>query len=111
MITSIEPGIYRPQKWGVRIENLVLNQTAAHTEFGEYLRFETLTLCPIDSRCMDFSILRPDECAWIDAYHATVRTRLMAHVDGAAREWLIERTRPVAQIAPIAPIAAAAEAL
>ena len=56
MITSIEPGVYRPGQWGVRIENLVLNVPAATPEgdtFGEFLEFETLTLCPIDTRCID----------------------------------------------------------
>ena len=93
MITSIEPGIYRPGRWGIRIENLVLNRSAETTEFGEFLRFETLTLCPIDSRCLDVSLLRPDEIKWLNDYHALVRARLASHVDGAARAWLDERTR------------------
>ena len=96
MITSIEPGLYRSGRWGVRIENLVLNVPAARTEdgaFGEFLEFETLTLCPIDTRCIERSLLRPDEVAWLDAYHATVRERLLPRVDGAARDWLIERTQ------------------
>jgi Xaa-Pro aminopeptidase len=95
MITSIEPGIYRPGRWGIRIENLVLNRSAQTTQFGEYLRFETLTLCPIDTRCLDLPLLRPDEIAWLNDYHATVRARLAPHVDGAARAWLDERTREV----------------
>ena len=96
MITSIEPGIYRPGKWGIRIENLVLNVASdaatPSTEFGEYLRFETLTLCPIDTRCIDHALLREDERAWLNTYHATVRDRLMPHVSGAARQWLEQRT-------------------
>ncbi|MES2831840.1 MAG: aminopeptidase P family protein [Pseudomonadota bacterium] len=92
MITSIEPGIYRPGKWGVRIENLVANQDAGTTEFGQYLRFETLTLCPIDARCIDLALLRSDERDWIDTYHGTVRKRLIPHVSGAAREWLEQHT-------------------
>ncbi len=95
MITSIEPGIYRPGRWGIRIENLVLNQPFETTEFGEYLRFETLTLCPIDTRCLDRSLLRADETAWLNAYHATVRERLLPHVDGAARDWLLRRTEAI----------------
>lgn len=75
MITSIEPGLYRGGQWGVRIENLVLNVPAATQEqFGEFLEFETLTLCPIDTRCIDQSLMRADETAWLNAYHATVRT-------------------------------------
>ncbi|WP_245512434.1 M24 family metallopeptidase C-terminal domain-containing protein, partial [Mesorhizobium sp. M2D.F.Ca.ET.233.01.1.1] len=80
MITSVEPGIYRPGKWGVRIENLVLNVPAGQTEFGDFLKFETLTLCPIDTRCLDLSLLREDERAWLNDYHQTVRTRLAPHV-------------------------------
>lgn len=95
MITSIEPGIYRPGRWGVRIENLVLNQEAESTEFGDYLRFETLTLCPIDTRCLDASLLRSDEIAWLNAYHAEVRARLAPHVRGDAKQWLEERTQPL----------------
>ena len=95
MITSIEPGTYRPGKWGIRIENLVLNQPAETTEFGEFLRFETLTLCPIDTRCIDPALLRADEVDWLNGYHATVRTRLLPHVAGAAKTWLQQRTEPL----------------
>jgi Xaa-Pro aminopeptidase len=95
MITSNEPGIYRPGKWGIRIENLVLNRVFDTTEFGEYLEFETLTLCPIDARCIDLALLRPDEIAWLNGYHATVRARLWPHVSGAARDWLELRTRAI----------------
>ncbi|MDK2123568.1 aminopeptidase P family protein [Parachitinimonas caeni] len=95
MITSIEPGIYRLNQWGVRIENLVLNRVATQSEFGEFLEFETLTLCPIDTRCMDLSLLRADEIAWINDYHATVRRRLSPHVAGEAKRWLEIRTEPI----------------
>ena len=96
MVTSIEPGLYRPGRWGIRIENLVLNvASAAGDEFGEFLEFETLTLCPIDTRCIDFSLLRDDERAWLNAYHAEVRRRLAPRVTGAARDWLEARTQPI----------------
>ena len=99
MITSNEPGIYRPGKWGVRIENLVLNVPADTGEeaaqFGEFLRFETLTLCPIDTRCIDRGLLREDEVAWLNAYHATVRERLAPRVSGDALAWLERRTQPI----------------
>lgn len=95
MITSNEPGLYRPGKWGVRIENLVCNRVAGQSEFGVFLEFETLTLCPIDTRCILADQMRPDEIAWLDRYHAEVRRRLSPHVSGAALEWLIARTRPL----------------
>ena len=95
MITSIEPGLYRPGQWGVRIENLVMNVAGPSTEFGEFLDFETLTLCPIDTRCIERSLLRGDEIAWLNDYHATVRERLAPRVHGAALDWLEQRTRPI----------------
>lgn len=98
MITSIEPGVYRPGQWGVRIENLVLNVRAETPEggtFGDFLEFETLTLCPIDTRCIDRSLLRADEVDWLNRYHATVRERLAPRVAGAARHWLMARTEPI----------------
>ncbi|HEX7383851.1 MAG TPA: aminopeptidase P family protein [Burkholderiaceae bacterium] len=96
MITSIEPGLYRPGQWGVRIENLVLAVPAPlDAGFGEFLEFETLTLCPIDLRCIDLALLRADEVDWLNGYHATVRERLAPLVDGAARDWLLARTQAV----------------
>ncbi|HEU0201127.1 MAG TPA: M24B family metallopeptidase, partial [Burkholderiaceae bacterium] len=95
MITSNEPGIYRPGNWGVRIENLVLNVADGDSGFGEFLRFETLTLCPIDTRCIARELLSADEIAWLDAYHAAVRARLRPHVDGAALAWLERNTLPL----------------
>ena len=101
MITSIEPGLYRPGRWGIRIENLVLNVPAASvgaagaTEFGEFLEFETLTLCPIDTRCIERTLLRQDEIDWLNGYHATVRERLSPLVSGPALAWLLERTTPI----------------
>ena len=96
MITSIEPGLYRAGQWGVRIENLVLNvPTTTDEPFGDFLEFETLTLCPIDTRCIDKDLMRSDEIAWLNAYHATVRARLSPLVEGAAKDWLLARTTPI----------------
>ncbi len=95
MITSNEPGLYRTGQWGVRIENLVLNQSAYKTEFGEFLRFETLTLCPIDTRCIDVALLTETERAWLNSYHAEVRERLSPYVTGEAKDWLLKRTMAI----------------
>ena len=98
MITSIEPGVYRAGQWGVRIENLVLNVNAATAEgstFAEFLEFETLTMCPIDTRCIDLALMRDDERTWLNGYHATVRERLAPRVSGAALAWLNQRTLPI----------------
>ncbi|WP_088279317.1 aminopeptidase P family protein [Ideonella sp. A 288] len=98
MVTSIEPGLYRPAQWGIRIENLVLNvpvATAENDAFGAMLDFETLTLCPIDTRCIERDLLRDDEVAWLNAYHAMVRERLAPRVAGEALAWLERRTHPL----------------
>ncbi len=92
MLTSNEPGLYRDGQWGIRIENLVLAVPAGRSEFGAFLEFETVTLCPIDTRCVVRERLSADEIAWLDAYHARVRERLLPLVDGAARDWLLART-------------------
>ncbi len=95
MITSVEPGLYRDGQWGVRIENLVLTIAGPKNEFGEFLDFETLTLCPIDTRCIDRALMRADEIAWLNAYHATVRERLTPRLSGDALAWLSARTQPL----------------
>ncbi|MCA7893040.1 aminopeptidase P family protein [Burkholderia cepacia] len=95
MITSIEPGVYRPGQWGIRIENLVVNRAAGQTEFGDFLAFETLTLCPIDTRCVLIEMLHEEERAWLNAYHATVRERVGRHLSGDAKSWLDARTQPI----------------
>ena len=98
MITSIEPGIYKPGRHGVRIENLAATVPAGDGEFGEFLAFETLTLCPIDTRLLDLSLLDANEIAWLDTYHATVLERLSPLLDDAAdRAWLAARCARLAQ--------------
>ena len=96
MITSIEPGIYKPGRHGVRIENLVATVSAGVGEFGEFLEFETLTLCPVDTRLLDLSLLDATEIAWLDDYHAMVRVRLAPLLDDDAdRAWLDARCAPL----------------
>jgi len=95
MITSNEPGIYRPGRWGVRIENLLLNVVHETTAFGEFLAFETLSLCPIDTRCVERSLLNDEEADWLNAYHAQVHKRVAPLVQGAALAWLERSTRPI----------------
>ncbi len=95
MITSNEPGIYRPGRWGVRIENLMAAVASPPGDYGEFLQFETLSLCPIDRRCIERSLLRADETAWLDAYHRTVHERLAPLLGGAALDWMVRATAPL----------------
>ncbi len=97
MITSIEPGIYKPGRHGVRIENLAATVPAGDGEFGKFLAFETLTLCPIDARLLDVSLMDASEMAWLDTYHAKVNEQLapLLH-DPADRAWLEARCASLA---------------
>ncbi len=95
MISSIEPGTYRPGQWGVRIENLVVNREAGRSAFGDFLCFETLTLCPIDTRCLLPALLVKEEVEWLNGYHANVRERLAPLLKGDALAWLQVRTEPL----------------
>jgi Xaa-Pro aminopeptidase len=104
MITSIEPGLYRPKQWGIRIENLVLNVPVSPAvvdaepgtpEYGDYLAFETLSLCPIDTRCIDLGLMRADEIAWLNQYHTEVLRRVGPLLTGSALAWLQKRTAAI----------------
>ncbi|MDO4897332.1 MAG: aminopeptidase P family protein [Moraxella sp.] len=95
MITSNEPALYRQGKWGIRLENLLVVQKAPDSEFGEFLCFENLTLCPFDTRLMLPQLLNDDEKTWLNAYHQTVRDELMSGLSAQACAWLIERTQPI----------------
>ena len=98
MISSNEPGLYREGKWGIRIENLMVNMPVGNpteTEFGQFLNFETITYCPIDTRLIESSLLTQVEIDWLNNYHSQVYTELKDRVKGAALEWLTERTKAI----------------
>jgi Xaa-Pro aminopeptidase len=95
MTVTDEPGIYLEGQFGVRIENVLLTQPARQTDFGRFLRFETLTLCPIDTAPLDVALLTPDERQWLNDYHQMVYDRLSPHLDGPDRDWLRTATQPL----------------
>lgn len=92
MVTSNEPGLYRDGQWGIRIENLIAVNAAEQTEFGRFLSFETLTLCPIDTRCILPELLNQTEKDWLNTYHEQVRNALADLLEGDALKWLTHRT-------------------
>ena len=95
MITSIEPGLYKPGRHGIRHENLAVVAEADQTEFGEFHAFETLTLCPFDRRALEPGLLNPEERAWLDDYHARVRAALSPLLEGADLVWLERHCAPL----------------
>lgn len=92
MIISNEPGLYRTNEYGIRTENLVTVVECEETEFGKFLAFETLTLCPIDKNAIDLSLLTAQEVAWLNNYHQTVYERIAPHLDECTEEWLKAKT-------------------
>ncbi len=93
MVTSNEPGIYKTGSHGIRIENLTLVVPAGEGMFGEYLRFETLTLCPICTKGIREELLTEEESGWLRTYHRTVYDRLAPELTKEEREWLIRYCR------------------
>ncbi|MCW1932966.1 aminopeptidase P family protein [Pararhodobacter zhoushanensis] len=96
MILSNEPGYYRAGGWGIRIENLVVvREAAALGDNRRMLDFETITLCPIDTRLIAAGALSGDEIAWLDAYHARVLAEIAPLVSDNAKAWLIKACAPL----------------
>lgn len=96
MVVTDEPGLYLSGRFGVRIENMLLVKPYISTEFGEFLQFETLTLCPIDKEPIIVEMLSEEEKKWLDDYHLTVRDKLSRHLTFDERSWLEEVTKPLA---------------
>ena len=95
MTVTDEPGIYLPDRFGVRIENTMIVEKYKTTEFGEFLQFDALTLCPIDTAPIDVSMLSDEEVEWLNSYHRRVYDAIAPHVDADEREWLKNATREI----------------
>lgn len=88
MTVTDEPGIYLAGRFGVRIENTLLTVPYKETEFGQFLQFETLTLCPIDTTPIVREMLTDEETEWLNAYHRTVFERISPHLNDEEKAWL-----------------------
>lgn len=97
MLTSNEPGLYRADKYGIRIENLTVCEKSVETEFGLFLRFKTVTLCPIDTKPIVVEMLTDKEIQWLNDYHKMVRERLAPYLNIYPDElkWLENATIPL----------------
>ena len=96
MTVTDEPGIYLAGQFGVRIENTLLINHYKDTEFGKFLQFESLTLCPIDTTPVVKEELLPEEVAWLNEYHQHVYAVLAPHLDDEGdKEWLRKATMPI----------------
>ena len=95
MITSNEPGIYREGKYGIRHENLVLCVDAGTNDFGQWCRFETLTLCHLDTSIVIKELLDASEIDWLNAYNAKVFQTLSPRLPSEIAQWLRNKTLPI----------------
>ncbi|NWO21068.1 aminopeptidase P family N-terminal domain-containing protein [Oribacterium sp. oral taxon 102] len=92
-ITSDEPGLYIEGSHGIRLENLVVCEKAFENEYGEFLRFDFLTMCPIDLDALDLTRMEPRDIALLNRYHQTVFEKLSPYFEGEELAWLREATR------------------
>lgn len=95
MTVTNEPGIYLEGKFGVRIENTLLIVPAESTAFGDFLKFETLTLAPIDTAPIVLEMLSTEEREWLNNYHHRVYESLSPYLEGNEKEWLRKATLPI----------------
>ena len=95
MITTNEPGVYLEDKFGIRIENEMLCVDAGSSEYGHFLKFDTLTLVPIDLDAIDINMLKKEEKEWLNNYHQKVFETLKEHFSGDMLAWLAFATRKI----------------
>ncbi|HNQ36408.1 MAG TPA: M24 family metallopeptidase C-terminal domain-containing protein, partial [Prolixibacteraceae bacterium] len=95
MVFSNEPGIYRTGAYGIRTENMMVCVEKETTPFGRFLGFETLTLCPIDTRLVEENLLTPMEKEWLNLYHRRVRNELAPQMPARLIPFLDELTREI----------------
>jgi Xaa-Pro aminopeptidase len=96
MIISNEPGLYKPKKHGIRIENLVVVREDQKTQYGgQFMKFETLTLCPIDLEAIDVSLLTKEEKNWLNEYHQIVFNKLSPYLDEFDVDYLKQATKEI----------------
>lgn len=94
-VISNEPGLYRQGKHGIRIENLIACTSDSDNDFGKFLKFETLTLCPIDTKPIKVEMLLHEEKEWLNGYHKMVFEKLSPMLKNEQEEWLKEKTKKI----------------
>lgn len=95
MILTNEPGIYREGKHGIRTENTLLVVEDEATEFGQFMKFEIISFCPIDLKGIDISLLTESEVKWLNEYHAMVYEKLSPLLEEDEKAWLANATRSI----------------
>lgn len=93
----MEPGVYTEGSHGIRTENTVVVRKDIKTEYGQFYRFDTFTVVPIDTTCLDLSLMTDAEIKWLNDYHKRVHETLADKVSPRAKAWLEKATQPIAR--------------
>ncbi len=97
MFITIEPGVYTEGSHGIRTENAVVVRKDIKTEYGQFYRFDTFTVVPIDTDCLDLSLMNDDDIQWLNDYHKHVYSEVSPLVSERARNWLEKKTQPISK--------------
>lgn len=95
MVITIEPGVYTEGSHGIRIENTVVVRKDVKTEYAQFYRFDTFTVVPIDTACLDLELMTRDEIDWLNRYHEHVYKTVAPHLSERAQTWLKNKTAAV----------------
>jgi Xaa-Pro aminopeptidase len=95
MVLSNEPAIYREGEYGIRTENVILCYEDEETEYGRFLKFDTISLCYIDKNLIDKSMLNKEEISWINTYHSEVFDKISPFLPEEEKMWLKDKTEPL----------------
>lgn len=95
MVMSDEPAMYRAGEYGIRTENMIVVKDDISTQFGDFLSFETITLCYIDTRLIDKTQMTQKEIKWLNDYHERVYDTLADHLSDDEKSWLRRKTLPI----------------
>ncbi len=95
MVVSNEPAMYVKSRYGIRHENLLLCKKSQVNEFGEWLEFEVLTLCHIDTSILELSLMTADEIEWLNNYNQRVYNQLSEYMPANLKQWLREKTKAI----------------
>ena len=97
MVITIEPGVYTEGSHGIRTENTVVVRKDVKTEYAQFYRFDTFTVVPIDTSCLDLSLMTDSEILWLNNYHKHVYETVAPHLSERAKAWLERNTRSIAR--------------
>ena len=95
MVVTIEPGVYKEGKHGIRLENVVVVDEDIQTDSGQFMNFETLSFVPLDLEGVDVNLLSENERTWLNNYHKDVYNKLSPYLNEDEKSWLKEETRSI----------------